>query len=197
MNKIKNIITKILLSLHKLLNDNYTPETVYETPIIRKCYSKSQKTKNALTDWINSYNPTHFLTVQLPENMKTPNFDISKEHLRKIMAGFEFQLLGKYWNKDHLPFICVSEQGKGDCWHYHILFNSNNFMTKDLDNALSNTANTFKLPLYTFYLDEINDDKDKVYSYCTKEIKVYKNGYFDSSRIIPSNDLFNLSPIKL
>ena len=194
MLKIKNIITKIRLFLHKILNDNYTPKIVYETSIIHKCYTKSQKTKNALIDWFDTYNPTHFLTVQLPEHMKTSSFDMSKEHLRKIMAGFEFQLLGKYWDKDHLPFVCVSEKGRGDTWHYHILFNSGDFTIEDLDVALSKTSTIFKLPHYTFCLDEINDDKDKVYSYCTKEIKVYKNGYFDSSRIIPSVDLFNLSP---
>ena len=73
---------------------------------------KNNDIKLELNRWITGfYSPTHFLTIQLPENYKSCNSHNSKTHLRMIMKIFEKSLLGRHWNKKHLPFICVAENG--------------------------------------------------------------------------------------
>ena len=36
---------------------------------------KTQKLKNIINHWIQSYNPTHFLTLRLPEHIESDNFE--------------------------------------------------------------------------------------------------------------------------
>lgn len=168
--------------------------------------SKSQKTKylkteiikQALNDWITGiYEPTHFLTVQLPENWKSKSADNSKSHLRMIMKIFEKSLFGKHWNKHHLPFIAFAENGAGTDWHYHILLNQSSFTEENLQDAILKTTIKLKLPFYCLELDTIENHLELVNSYCSKEMKVYWNSEFDSDRMILSHDLFYLPYEKL
>lgn len=154
---------------------------------------QSETIKHELNNWLTKvYQPTHFLTIQLPENWKSKNADSSKSHLRMIMKIFERNLLGKHWNKHHLPFIAFSENGTTTDWHYHILLNQGNFTNQELQNSILATNIKLKLPSYCLRLDIIENNLGTVEKYCSKEIKVYWHDKFDSSRIIFSHDLFYL-----
>lgn len=192
-----NIFNTIIKSLKTIIskvfqNNNYTQKIVYST---HKCSIK-QKTFKTLTDWIKSFNNTHFLTLRLPENLQTANFEVSKKHLKDIMAKFERNLLGRHWSRKHLPFICFAEKGQSDCWHYHILFNAGDLTTEQLETALNETSKHFKLALYSFNLQQIKETEDYTNFYCVKEIKIKENGKFNSDRIILSAELFGL-PLKI
>ena len=153
--------------------------------------NKAKQTKKAYEKWTGEYyDPTHFLTVQLPDNQKTKDVHLSRERLKHIMIAFQYRLLGRHWNKKHLPFICYSENGDAKEWHYHILFNAGEFTTQELSNAILKTTINLQLPFYSLDLKRINDDI--VHSYCTKELKVYINGNLDTDPIILSHDLFGL-----
>ncbi len=153
---------------------------------------KVEKYKKEIMNWISSCNPTHFLTIQLPEHWKTSNFELSQARLKKIMASFEYRLYGRKWHKKHLYFMAVAEQGHSDGWHYHIVFNRLNFTEKQLEETLLKTTVALKLPSYTLDLRPITVYQEYVTSYCTKEIKIKLNGKFHSNRIIPSTVLFNI-----
>ncbi len=155
---------------------------------------KMQKLKQVINAWAGSYNPTHFLTLRLPENMESANDDVSERALKKIMSAFEYRLLGRHWHKKHLPFIATAEKGHGEAWHYHILFNQQNFSDEELNTAIFKTVTALHLPLYSLKLEPITAYKDYVVSYCSKEMRVVSD-IIDTDRIIPSHVLFDI-PVK-
>lgn len=174
---------------------NYIPKTVYKKASVYKCFAieKAMQTKQKLNNWIaDTYRPTHFLTIQLPEHLRTSNYDHSKDQLRMYMKIFEKSLFGKHWNKHHLPFIAFAENGAGPEWHFHILLNRGKFTEQELQNAILKTTIKLKLSFYCLELDLIENHLEEVNSYCTKEMKIYWNNKFDSDRMILSADLFNL-----
>lgn len=217
---LNKIFDYLIMFLYKILvdekNHNYTDKTVYKAPSSHICsenldpanlnnfninktkpentktISKPKQIKNSIIDWVASFNHTHFLTLQLPNSMKTDDSDTSNHHLRKIMAEFQRQLLGKHWNKKHLSFMAFAEKGKSEGWHYHIVFDGSNFTTEELQVALNKAAISRKLSPSIFYLETINHNKNKLYSYCTKEMKIKNNYNFNCDNIILSGDLFNI-----
>ena len=149
-------------------------------------------TKKILNEWIGrEYQPTHFLTLQLPENKKSADLMTSIRHLKNIMKAFEKSLMNN-WNRHHLRFITFAENGISDDWHFHILFNQGKFTEQKLQNAILKVTIRERLPFYSLKLDKIDENMLTVDSYCTKEIKIYWNGKFDSDRIIFSECLFGL-----
>ena len=147
--------------------------------------------RKALFDWLETtYHPTAFMTIQLPDNLKTEKVHQSKEYLRRVMSYFERQLLGREWINYQLPFVCFMEQGVSGSWHYHVLFNQGKFRPWHLWLALDNTLKRFGWPGYCMHLDIMNADKKKVISYCFKQVKVNIHGHFDSDRLILSDELF-------
>ena len=189
---MKTLINKII---------NYISRIVYKSLSIYKCFTpvndinKTNQTnlKDALHNWINdTYKPTHFLTIQLPDNLKTSNLDNAKSHLKNIMKAFEKSLIHN-WNRHHLPFIAFAELGLSQQWHFHILLNQGKFTEEELQNAIIKTNWREKLPSYCLDLKPIENNLSLVDFYCSKEMKVYFNNKFDSDRIIISHDLFGLS----
>ena len=156
---------------------------------------KTQKLKNIINHWMQSYNPTHFLTVRLPEYIESANFDISQRTLKKIMAAFEYRLLGRHWHKKHLPFIVAAEKGHGTVWHYHILFNQQTFSEDDLQTAIFRTITALRYPFYSLELEKITQYQDYVITYCSKEVRIKQFDTSESDKIIPSNVLFDI-PVK-
>lgn len=149
-------------------------------------------TKKILNEWIGrEYQPTHFLTLQLPENKKSADLMTSIRHLKNIMKAFEKSLMNN-WNRHHLRFIAFAENGISTDWHFHILFNQGKFTEQKIQNAVLAATIRENLPFYCLELDKIDENMLKVDSYCTKEIKIYWNGNFDSDRIIFSECLFGL-----
>ena len=138
-----------------------------------------------------TFNHTHFLTIQFHNNIKTDNYDLSKELLRQIMARFEANLIKRNWNKHHLPLIAFAEKGKGVSWHYHILFNSDKYTTHDLKKALDKSCDNHKFPRELICLEEITDSQ-KLHTYCTKELKITNSGKINTDRMIFSNVLFGI-----
>ena len=169
------------------------PKETTESRGQKMVYNKSALIKREFNNWLTGvYRPTHFLTVQLPENLKTANYYNSKNQLRMIMKIFEKSLLNRHWNKHHLPFIVFAENGASDDWHYHILLNRGKFTEQELQNAILKTTITLGLPFYCLQLEPIVKNEDNVKSYSMKEMKISWNSKFDSDRIILSADLFNL-----
>lgn len=149
-------------------------------------------TKKILNEWIGrEYKPTHFLTLQLPENKKSTDLTTSTRHLKNIMKAFEKSLMNN-WNRHHLRFIAFAENGISTDWHFHILFNQGKFTEQKLQNAILKATIRENLPFYSLELTRIDENMLTVDSYCTKEIKIYWNGKFDSDRIIFSECLFGL-----
>lgn len=149
-------------------------------------------TKKILNEWIGrEYQPTHFLTLQLPENKKSADLMTSIRHLKNIMKAFEKSLMNN-WNRHHLRFIAFAENGISTDWHFHILFNQGKFIEQELQNAILKATIRENLAFYCLKLDKIDENMLTVDSYCTKEIKIYWNGKFDSDRIIFSECLFGL-----
>ena len=135
---LKNIFHKIYDYLH-LRFKKYQSHKTDKTFNIYKCSDNRllpKNNKNEIINWLETFNHTHFLTIQFHNNIKTDNYDLSKELLRQIMARFEANLIKRNWNKHHLPLIAFAEKGKGVSWHYHILFNSDKYTTHDLKKAL-------------------------------------------------------------
>jgi hypothetical protein len=157
-------------------------------------YSKTQtdKVREEFHKEIKALKPTHFLTLQFPITKRTANFDKSKKYLYSVMHNFECRLLGRHWNKKHLEFIAFAEHGKSEGWHYHILFNSGEFTTEQLETALDITTTRKKLHNEAFMLKPITSTPDCVYKYCTKETRADGKCHFDSKRFIPSRELFDL-----
>ena len=155
---------------------------------------KSKSVIQVLIKWIEeTYHPTAFLTIQLPDKLKTERKDKALDKLRLIMAYFERQLLGREWHKHHLPFICFMEEGISGCCHFHILFNQGKFRPWHLYLALDNTIRHFDWPDYSIRLDIMNADKKKAIGYCLKEVKVNAYGHFNSDRFVFSSELFGLN----
>lgn len=154
----------------------------------QKPLSITKKAMNDINQWTMEQNPTHFLSIQFPHHMRSDKLWQSKKCLQNAMSKFEYRLLKRHWHKKHLTFIAFAEKGKGVTWHFHLLLNARDFTTERLYDTLD------KILLdYTFQLDPIW--ADDVHSYCTKELRVRLTGEFDSDRIIPSHELFNL-PVK-
>lgn len=52
----------------------------------KKVYVSDMKNKYEIKrkhifDWIANFKPTHFLTIQFPMNMRSPDLDVSRNHL--------------------------------------------------------------------------------------------------------------------
>ena len=153
----KNIFIIIYNYLHNIIN--------HKTHNTSRCLLHQNDNKKDIINWLSSFNHTHFLSIQVPNNMKTEDSNISEDYLRRLMAKFEFCLIGRYWNKKHLPFIAFAEKGKGSCWHYHLLINSGKHTTNQLQTALDKAANKLNLPTELINLQEItNPEKSRHYS---------------------------------
>ena len=131
--------------------------------------------------------PDYFLTIRLPKNQETRNFEDGKESLRLIMKKFEKRLLHRPWNKKHIPFIVFAELKS--TWHYHILLNSSSFTQAELKNALIN-------PYMSTYEIDLSPIQNKYATgiYCTKQLHLdlYSMMIMDTRRIITSYDLFDI-----
>lgn len=180
---IKNIFYKICNYLQNIIN--------HKTSNISKCLLHQNNNKNDVIDWLLSFNHTHFLTIQFPNNMKTEDSAVSQDYLRKLMAKFESFLIGRHWNKKHLPFITFAEKGKGLSWHYHLLINSGKYTTNQLQTALDKASHQLNLPTELICLEEITNS-ERLCTYCLKEVSFYQNNKIDTNRIISSSMLFCL-----
>ena len=168
-------------------SDGSDPKKVYH-----QGNSKYDIVRRDLYNWIASSEPTHFLTVQFPKNMRSPSLEASRENLRRIMARFEQCLIGSRWTGNHLPFFAFAEIGpkNGYTYHFHILFNAGSYNTEHIQQALNNACLQLSLSLDTFYLEEVKTYE--IIYYCLKEVKITnRSGCYDT--IILSSDLFNIS----
>lgn len=87
-------------------NDSSDGANPHPKKVYHQGNSKYDITRRELYNWIAASEPTHFLTVQFPMNMRSPSLDVSKNNLRKLMARFEQCLIGSRWAKSHFTFLC-------------------------------------------------------------------------------------------
>ena len=177
---------KLIISDVMSGNDSFGPEKVYH-----QGNSKYDVLRRNWYDMIASSEPTHFLTVQFPKNMRSPSLKVSKDNLRRLMARFEQCLIGSRWAKSHLPFYAFAEIGPEDGYnyHFHILFNAGSYNTEQIQNALDNACLQLSLSFETFYLENV-ETYETIY-YCLKDAKI-TNCIDGCDTIMFSSDLFNI-----
>ena len=177
---------KLIISDVMSGNDSSGPEKVYH-----QGNSKYDILRRNWSDMIASSEPTHFLTVQFPKNMRSPSLKMSKDNLRRLMARFEQCLIGSRWTKSHLPFYAFAEIGPEDGYnyHFHILFNAGSYNTEQIQNALDNACLQLSLSFETFYLENV-ETYETIY-YCLKDAKI-TNCIDGCDTIMFSSDLFNI-----
>ena len=177
---------KLIISDVMSGNDSFGPEKVYH-----QGNSKYDVLRRNWYDMIAASEPTHFLTVQFPKNMRSPSLKVSKDNLRRLMARFEQCLIGSRWTKSHLPFYAFAEIGPEDGYnyHFHILFNAGSYNTEQIQNALDNACLQLSLSFETFYLENV-ETYETIY-YCLKDAKI-TNCIDVCDTIMFSSDLFNI-----
>ena len=202
MNNIIRILKRIKLHqqetiLHRkqLISEYRSKNKLHKKAEEKKVYhegnSKYDITRRQLYNWIAASDPTHFLSIQFPMNMRSPSLDVSKNNLRRLMARFEQCLIGSRWTKSHLPFYAFAEKGRHDgySYHFHILLNAGTYTTDDLRNALDAACVQLSLSPDICYLEET--ETYEVIYYCLKGVDISnKSGCYDG--IILSADLFNI-----
>lgn len=147
-------------------------------------------TKNVLYSWLNNINPQFFLTIQFPNYLRSTDLLKSNQNLRKIMLKFEQLSLKRHWNKKHIPFIAIAEQGKSSHWHYHIYIYNCPFRFLKIQQIFDDVSTLCDFPRDVIFVEPILTNN--VYPYTSKEIIADINYHFDSDRIITSEFLFNL-----
>lgn len=177
---------KLIISDVMSGNDRLGHEKVYH-----QGNSKYDVLRRNWYDMIAASEPTHFLTVQFPKNMRSPSLKVSKDNLRRLMARFEQCLIGSRWAKSHLPFYAFAEIGPEDGYnyHFHILFNAGSYNTEQIQNALDNACLQLSLSFETFYLENV-ETYETIY-YCLKDAKI-TNCIDGCDTIMFSSDLFNI-----
>lgn len=144
-----------------------------------------------LINWFSSINPQYFLTIQLPQHLRSESLTTTNKKLLKIMSTFERLLWGRHWNRKHTPFITIAENGKTSFnWHYHILIYNCPFNLFQLHTVFDILLTKLHLPHETINLKPIITFG--VNSYVSKEIFCDINSHFDTDRIITSEILFNI-----
>ena len=146
-------------------------------------------TQTELIRGIAKYNPTHFLTVQLPLNWRNGNIHKYNQKLKKILKRFQKCLRRNHWNKNPLPMICIAERNTCAGYHFHILIYNCQYTTEQLQNALDRTTYDFKLTHHTFELEPITFTPEHLYFYCVKQIKTEHD---IKDRISTTSTLFNI-----
>lgn len=148
--------------------------------------------QQTLINWLADINPQYFLTIQLPQHLRSESLTTTNKHLLEIMSIFERLLWGRHWNRKHTPFIAIAENGKLSFnWHYHILIYNCPFNFFQLQRVLDTLLTILNLTPETINLKPVITFGVNDYSF--KEIFADVNGHFDTDRIITSEILFNLA----
>ena len=185
---------KVNDNIYAAVNDD--SDTLLQEEKPKKVYIRDMKNKYEIKrkhiyDWIAHFKPTHFLTIQFPVNMRSPDLDVSKNHLRRFMARFEQHLVGSRWTDKHVRFYAFAEKGQHDGYnyHFHILLHCVRYSDELIIKALDSACSDLSLSPETYYIEDVKDNE--VIYYCLKDIKTFdKTDWYD--RIIPSNILFNI-----
>ena len=175
---------------------NDKPNTPLQEEKPKKVYVRDMKNKYEIKrkhifDWIANFKPTHFLIIQFPMNMRSPGLNVSRNHLRPLMARFEQHLVGSRWTGRHVRFYAFAEKGQHDgySYHFHILLHCVRYSDDLIEKALDSACWDLSLSPKTYYIEKVEDNE--VIYYCLKDIKTFdKTDWYD--RIIPSNILFNI-----
>ena len=161
-------------------------EELYE--LLSRYKKQNGKQLQMIRQWVEDIcHPDYFLTLRLPFDKETDNFEAAKKVLWRIMKRFERRLLHRPWKKHHLPFVVFAEFKH--TWHYHILLSSLSFKEEELYKALV-------VPGMFEYEIDLSPIQNKYATgiYCTKQLHldIYGKMVMDTSRIITSYDLFNI-----
>lgn len=136
---------------------------------------------------------SHYITIQLPRPRRNANFEIARKQWREIMACFEYNLLGRRWYKNHLPFIGCATKGNNGCWHCHLLLESrDDIPSEKVMDAMYETWRKQELTPIQLHIEPVEQtmrDIQNVLAYTGNHIKVVRKTRFDTSRFILSGDL--------
>lgn len=157
---------------------------------IRLDTNKTTKIKKTIYSWFKNYNPQYFLSIQFPKCRRSVNLTKNEANLRQIMSNFEKILLGRHWNRKHIPFVAIAEQGKSIHWHYHVLIYDCPFDFFTVQKVFQQVSFQLHLPHEVLLVKLIYSNG--VNGYSSKEFKADIKNHFDSDRIITSEILFDL-----
>ncbi len=186
-NKVNENVFATVNDGSDLLLKSEMPKKVY----VRDMKNKYEIKRKHIYDWIAHFKPTHFLTIQFPMNMRSPDLNVSRNHLRKFMARFEQHLVGSRWTGRHVRFYAFAEKGQHDGYnyHFHILLHCVRYSDELIEKALDSACLDLSLSPKIYYIEKVRDNE--VIYYCLKDIKTFdKTDWYD--HIIPSNILFNI-----
>lgn len=150
----------------------------------------TEKVHLTIANWISSFNPSHFLTIKLSCYAKNKDRLKSDTALKSVLR----KSFSKSLYSQKLCFIGCAEKGKSELWHYHLFIYNCQLTTEQLEDALYEAQSCRGFYNFTFDLQPIKKNLDKVCDYAVKEIIADKNFFFDS-RLITSHDMFSL-PVK-
>lgn len=156
---------------------------------LNKEKNKPTPTQAELIREIAKYNPTHFLTVQLPLNWRNGGSDKYNAKLKAVIKRFQKCLRPNHWNKNPLPMICIAEKNSWFGYHFHILIYDCHYTTEQLQAALDRTEYDFELTHQTFELEPITFTPEYLFFYCVKQIKTEHD---IKGRISTTSTLFNI-----
>ena len=163
------------------------------TQWIKETKYEPTPTQAELIREIAKYNPTHFLTVQLPLFWRNGDIHKYTKKLKKILKRFQKCLRRNHWNKNPLPMICIAERNTWAGWHFHILIYDCQYTTEQLQAALDRTVCNLNLTHHTFELEPITFTPEHLYFYCVKQIKTEHDM---DERISTTHTLFNITEKK-
>ncbi len=124
--------------------------------------------QQTLINWFTDINPQYFVSIQLPQHLRSESLTMTNKNLLKIMSTFERLLWGRHWNRKHTPFIAIAEHGKLSFnWHYHILIYNCSFNLFQLQSVFDILLTQLHLPPETINLKPILTFD--VNSYASKE----------------------------
>ncbi len=136
---------------------------------------------------------SHYITIQLPKHRRRGDLDRAKQEWRKIMACFEYNLLGRHWNKNHLRFFGCAAKHLNGYWHYHLLIESRDSISNDdIINAICATRDKQSLISIQLHIEPILGsmaDIQNVLAYTGNHIRVTHKTHLDTTRFIMSDEL--------
>jgi len=156
---------------------------------IKETKYKPTPTQAELIREIAKYNPTYFLTVQLPLNWRNGNIHKYIKKLKKVLKRFQKCLKRNHWNKNPLPMICIAERNICAGYHFHILIYDCQYTMEQLQSALDRTEYDLRLTHQTFELKPITFTPERLYFYCVKQIQTEHD---IKDRISTTSTLFNI-----
>ena len=149
-----------------------------------------------IREWLRDiYQVTHFISLQLPFDVKTDDFDVAMHHIWLITKWAEKNLLKRHWVSKYYRFAGFAERGRDGTWHAHLLLSCPDRSTQEIVAAFACAGEKYRKDRRTNDIPDIDIRKitglKRLVRYCTKQLGLDYLTRIDTDRIFISEDLFN------